>query len=118
MSRRLPVGALVAAALTAAVLVVPLASGAPAARYTVTALDFRFAKMPKTVAAGKHTFTLVNRGKVTHDLKLAGKKTKLLDTGQRASITVALKRGRTYAYLCTVSGHAALGMKGKLAVKK
>lgn len=117
MPRRVLVASLSVVVLTAVALLVPLASGAPAAKYTVTALDFRFVKMPKTVAAGRHTFTLVNKGKATHDLKLAGKKTRILNSGQRASITVALKRGKSYAFLCTVPGHAALGMKGKVVVK-
>jgi len=99
-------------------LLASVASGSSAAKYSVTAVDFRFQKMPKTVVAGAHTFTLVNRGQATHDLKLAGKKTKILNNGQRASIRVTLKRGKTYAFLCTVPGHAALGMKGKIVVKK
>lgn len=118
MRRRVVLASLLAAALTATVLLVPIATGSSAAKYTVTALDFRFAKMPKTVAPGTHTFTLVNKGAAMHDLKLAGKKTKLLAKGQRASIKVTLKRGKSYAFLCTVPGHAALGMKGKLAVKR
>jgi len=118
MARRVVPVSLVAAALAAVVLLVPVASGSSAAKYTVTAVDFRFQKMPKTVVAGAHTFTLVNRGQATHDLKLAGKKTKILNNGQRASIRVTLKRGKTYAFLCTVPGHAALGMKGKIVVKK
>ena len=109
---------LVAAAVAAVVLLVPVASGSSAAKYTVTAVDFKFRNMPKSVAPGPHTFTLVNRGSAAHDLKLGGKKTKLLKKGQKGSIAVLLKAGKTYAFLCTVPGHAALGMKGKLVVKK
>jgi uncharacterized cupredoxin-like copper-binding protein len=118
MPRRALLLLLLAIAVAATALLVPIASGSASAKYTVTALDFRFAKMPKTVSAGKHTFTLVNKGNAMHDLKLAGKKTKVLAKGQRGSITVALKGGRKYAFLCTVPGHASLGMKGKLAVKR
>lgn len=82
----------------------------------VTAVDFRFKNLPARVASGAHTFTLVNRGQATHDLKLAGKKTKVLKTGERATLKVTLKKG-TYAFLCTVPGHAALGMKGKLVAR-
>ena len=109
---------LVAAAVAAVVVLVPVAARSSAAKYSVTAVDFKFRNMPKTVAPGAHTFTLVNRGSASHDLKLGGKKTKLLRKGQKGSITVVLKGGRTYAFLCTVPGHAALGMKGKLVVKK
>ncbi len=117
MARRSVFASLVVSALAAATLLVPLASGAPAAKYTVTAIDFKFRNMPKTASPGTHNFTLVNKGGQAHDLKLAGKKTKILKTGQRASITVALKPGTTYAFLCTVPGHAALGMKGKVVTK-
>lgn len=116
MARRVVLASFVITALAAASLV-PLASGSPAAKYTVTAVDFKFKNMPKTAAPGTHTFTLVNKGNATHDLKLAGKKTKILKKGQRGSIIVALKRGKTYAFLCTLPGHAALGMKGKLVAK-
>jgi len=98
------------------VLLVPAAVGSGSAKYTVTAVDFRFKNLPARVAPGTHTFTLVNRGKSPHDLKLAGKKTKVLKNGERATLKVTLKKG-TYAFLCTVPGHAALGMKGKLVVR-
>ncbi len=114
---RLVLASVVLSALAAATLLVPLASGASAAKYPVTAIDFKFRNMPRTASPGTHNFTLVNKGRQTHDLKLAGKKTKVLKTGQRDSITVALKPGKTYAYLCTLPGHAALGMKGKIVTK-
>ena len=100
------------------VVLVPVAAGSSAAKYSVIAVDFKFRNMPKTVAPGAHTFTLVNKGSATHDLKLGGKKTKLLTKGQKGSIAVLLKAGKTYAFLCTVPGHAALGMRGKVVVKK
>jgi plastocyanin len=118
MTRKAVLTSFVITALAAAALLTPLASGAPSAKFTVTAVDFKFRNMPKTVAAGTHTFTLVNKGGTQHDLKLAGKKTKILNKGQRASIKVTLKRGKTYAFLCTLPGHAALGMKGKLVTKR
>ena len=117
MARRVVLASVVVSTLGAAALLVPLASGAPTAKYSVTAVDFKFKNMPKTTAPGTHTFTLVNQGGAGHDLKLAGKKTKILAKGQRASLTVVLKRGQSYAFLCTVPGHAALGMKGKVVTK-
>jgi azurin len=116
MSRVVP-APLIAAALVAVVALTPVATGSSAAKYTVNAVDFKFQKMPRSVAPGTHTFTLVNKGNASHDLKLAGKKTKILAKGQKGSVTVGLKRGKRYAFLCTVPGHAALGMKGTLVVK-
>lgn len=117
MHRRVVLATLLATALAALVVLAPVATGSSAAKFTVNALDFKFQNMPKSVAAGTHTFTLVNKGSAMHDLKLAGKKTKVLAKGQKGSLTVALKRGKRYAFLCTVPGHAALGMKGTLVVK-
>jgi uncharacterized cupredoxin-like copper-binding protein len=73
--------------------------------------------LPARLTAGVATFTVVNRGEATHDFKIAGKKTRILNPGQRATLKVALRKGKTYAYLCTVPGHAALGMKGKVVVR-
>jgi uncharacterized cupredoxin-like copper-binding protein len=42
--------------------------------------------------------------------------TKMLQSGQSAILSVKLKAGKA-PYLCTVSGHAAAGMKGTLTVK-
>ena len=97
--------------------VAPSALARSQAKATVTATDFKFKFVPARVTAGVATFTVVNKGGATHDLKIAGKKTKLLNPGQRAVLKVTLKKGKRYAYLCTVPGHAALGMKGTLVVR-
>jgi len=119
--------ALALAGFAAAVLAVPgLAHGTKAAAgdragattVTVVASDFKF-KLSKTkVPVGRVTFKVVNRGKIAHDFKIGGKKTRLLKPGQSQSITVTFNRSGRFAYLCTVVGHAAAGMKGVLAVGK
>jgi uncharacterized cupredoxin-like copper-binding protein len=70
----------------------------------------------KTVKAGAVTFKVTNKGTLPHDFKIGGKVTKMLQSGQSASLSVKLKAGKA-PYLCTVSGHAAAGMKGTLTVK-
>lgn len=96
--------------------IAPTAQGTSSAKYTVTMTDFKFKFSPARVTAGTHAIAVVNRGEATHDLKLAGKKTKLLNPGQRATLRVTLKKGR-YPFLCTVPGHRQLGMKGTLVVR-
>jgi uncharacterized cupredoxin-like copper-binding protein len=92
-------------------------SHASATSVTVTASEFKFKLSTAVVAKpGTVTFTVVNKGKIPHDFKIAGKKTPLLSPGKSAKLTVTFKAGK-FPYLCTVAGHAAAGMKGTLTVK-
>jgi len=109
----LTLGALAASA----VVIVPLASGARVAVYSISAVDFKFRGLPARLPAGKVTFRVTNKGQASHDFKIAGKVTKLLSPGASASLTVTLKKGKRYPYLCTVPGHSTLGMKGTLIAK-
>jgi uncharacterized cupredoxin-like copper-binding protein len=101
---------------TAGVVLPAVASAASSV--TVTAgkpSEFRFTLSSKSVKAGKVTFKVTNKGKISHDFKIGGKTTPLLKAGKSATLTVTLKKGSA-AYLCTVPGHAAAGMKGTLKV--
>jgi uncharacterized cupredoxin-like copper-binding protein len=89
---------------------------ATATAVTVTATEFHFKFSKASVPHGSVTFTLVNKGHVGHDFKIGGKKTPVVKPGKSAKFTVTLKAGKV-AYLCTVPGHAAAGMKGKFTVK-
>ena len=89
---------------------------AAATSVTVTATEFKFKLSKTSVPHGAVTFTIVNKGKLSHDFKIAGKKTPLIQPGKSAKLSVTLKAGKA-AYLCTVAGHAAAGMKGTLTVK-
>ena len=89
---------------------------ATATAVTVTATEFHFKFSKLSVPHGSVTFTVVNKGHVAHDFKIGGKKTPLIKPGKSTKLTVTLKAGKI-AYLCTVAGHAAAGMKGKLTVR-
>ena len=92
--------------------------GRSAATVTVTAgspAEFKFKLSSSSVAAGSVTFKVTNKGKLSHDFSIGGRKTALLSPGKSASLTVTLKSGSA-AYKCTVPGHAAAGMKGTLKV--
>jgi uncharacterized cupredoxin-like copper-binding protein len=94
-------------------------SAAKAAAVKVTAgkpSEFKFALSAKSVPHGTVTFTVTNLGALPHDFQIGGKKTKLLTMNQSAKVTVTFAKAGKYPYLCTVSGHAAAGMKGTLTV--
>lgn len=105
-------------ALAALVVAAPIAarpSATTATTVTVTMKEFKFVLSKKTVPHGIVTFKLVNKGKLKHDFKISGKKSKLISPGKSGKLIVTLKKGKL-AYLCTVPGHAVAGMKGKLTV--
>ena len=111
-----------AVSLVAAVSAFGGSSSAAATTVTVTVTlgkpsEFKITLSKKTIAKGATTFKVTNKGGVSHDFKIAGKKTPSLKTGKAAPpLKVTLKQGK-YAYLCTLPGHAAAGMKGTLTVK-
>jgi len=116
--------ALVAVAL-ASLALVQLASARgdrPAAGVTTTVTvkggEFFFRLSTKSIARpGKVTFVFKNVGHILHDFKIGGKKTPLIAPGKTTRLTVTVKKKAKYAYLCTVPGHAAAGMRGTFTVR-
>jgi uncharacterized cupredoxin-like copper-binding protein len=109
---------------TAALLAVAVAGPTLAARGSsqattvkTTMKEFKFVLSTKTVKKGVVTFALKNAGKLPHDLRIAGKKSKLVAPAKTGVLRVTFKRAGKYPYLCTVPGHAAGGMKGTLTVR-
>ena len=106
--------------LVAAVSALGGAGSADATTVTVTAgkpAELKFTLSKKTVAKGATTFKVTNKGSLSHDFKIAGKKTPTLGKGKSGTITVTFKKAGKFPFLCTVPGHAAGGMKGTLTVK-
>ena len=93
---------------------------AAATTVTVTAGKpgpFAFTLSTKTVPHGTVTFKVKNGGAgLSHDFSINGKKTPTLAPGKSATLTVTFSKGGNFAYVCTVPGHAAAGMKGVLKV--
>ena len=83
---------------------------------TVAATDFKFTLSKRNVPTGTVIFTVTNKGKISHDFKIAGKKTPLLSPGHSATLRVTFSKKGRYPYLSTVSGQAAAGMKGVFSV--
>ena len=83
---------------------------------TVVATDLAFDVNEIKAAPGPLAVTLENHGAIEHTFKIQG--TPLLlktNAGKTASGSVTLQKG-TYSFECTIPGHAAAGMKGKVVV--
>jgi uncharacterized cupredoxin-like copper-binding protein len=103
------------AVLVVAAIALPIATAGSATSDRVTAKEYKFILSTKRVRHGTVTFRVTNRGKLAHDFKIAGKKTKIIPKGKSATLTVKLRKG-TYKYICTIPGHVDKGMKGTLRV--
>jgi uncharacterized cupredoxin-like copper-binding protein len=85
---------------------------------SVTAVEYKFTLSASSVSKpGTVTFKIKNAGHVEHDFKIDNKTSKLLAPGASTTLTVKFAKKGSYAYECTVAGHAALGMKGTFKVK-
>ena len=94
---------------SAATTTVAVTAGKPA--------ELKFTLSKKTILKGTGIFKVTNKGALGHNFKIAGKKTVILGAGKTATLRVTFTKAGKYAYLCTVPGHAAAGMKGVLVVK-
>jgi uncharacterized cupredoxin-like copper-binding protein len=126
MSRRIVFRALPALVSAAALMFVTGSSIASAAvkghaagaSISVTASEYKFKLSATSLSKpGSVTFKVKNAGHVAHDFRIDGKTTALLSPGKSASLTVKFAKKGNFAYLCTVPGHAQLGMKGVFKVK-
>jgi nitrite reductase (NO-forming) len=91
-------------------------TGAPIGTITISAFDIGFD--PKTVdvaAPGVYTVTFHNTGAIAHDLTFADGTKFPAEAGQTATGTVTIPAGGT-TFSCTVPGHAAAGMTGRVTV--
>jgi uncharacterized cupredoxin-like copper-binding protein len=82
----------------------------------VAASEFKFVLSAKSAGRGLVIFKVKNIGKLSHDFKINGRKTKMLSPGQSDTLRVTFLRKGTYPYTCTVPGHAPAGMKGVFAI--
>jgi glucose/arabinose dehydrogenase len=93
------------------------AAAAPKLTIRVIEKDFSFALSRRSVPRGARvTFLVRNAGAVPHDFVIAGHRSRLLRPGQSATLRVRFTRKGPKGFLCSVPGHARLGMKGALGV--
>jgi len=112
--------ALVAVVLTAAVVLVAQALGATTLKISADKAALKFNKTFLKAPAGKVTIVMTNPSALPHNvaIKRAGLKPvlgKIVLKGGKSTATATLKKG-TYTFFCSVAGHEAAGMKGKLKV--
>ena len=85
--------------------------------------ELKFNKTKFTVKAGKVKLVMTNpkSSGQEHGIAVKGngldKDGRIVAPGKTSTVTVSLKKGKTYTFYCPVPGHAALGMKGKITVK-
>ena len=124
MSRRTIAVAAVVSSLALAAPLAAFAAGTGTTAHKATTIpvtagkptEFHFTLSKSSAPKGSVTFKIVNKGKLAHDFKIAGKKSPMIQPGKSATLKVTLKSGKQ-TYQCTVPGHAAAGMKGTLTVK-
>ena len=82
----------------------------------VTAFDLGFKPAALEVpAAGRYTVKLVNTGAASHDITFPSGESALAKPGESVTVDVDIPAGGT-TFLCSIPGHAAAGMTGKIAV--
>ena len=87
---------------------------------TVTETEYALKLSKTSFSPGTYTFTADNTGKVAHALEIEGPgaseaKTKTIQGGEKAEVTVTLKKG-SYELYCPVDNHKGLGMKQRIEV--
>ncbi|GHI06657.1 hypothetical protein [Streptomyces cellostaticus] len=99
-------------------------SGTPKAgsgtRVTVTETEYTLKLSRSSFTPGTYTFVSDNHGRITHALSIDGPgvedaRTKDVQSGQEATVTVTLKKG-TYDVYCPIDGHKQLGMDQHITV--
>lgn len=106
-------------AFAAPVAAAPSSSSSTTLHISAKAAGLAFSTTHLTAAHGTVTIMMKNLSPLPHDIAIRGngvsKTGKLVPKGGTSIVTATLKKG-TYTFLCTVPGHAAAGMKGKLTV--
>ena len=107
------------AGVTAKPTIITVTAGKP------SELAFKLSKYSNLPVGKPVEFKITDGGLGFHDFKICaspatsfkansctGVATKVLHPGQSATVTVTFKKNGMYEFLCSVTGHAAAGMKG------
>jgi plastocyanin len=115
----------VAAVVASALAAVSLAfAGSTSLKLTADKTKLAYNKKTLKAKAGKVTITMVNTSSIfQHDVAVKGKgiktkKGKTVGKNGISKVTFKNLKPGVYTFYCTVPGHEAAGMKGKLVVTK
>ena len=84
--------------------------------------ELKFSKSKLTVKHGKVKLIMANpkSSGSEHGIAVKGhgldKDGRIVLPGKTSTVTVTLKKGKTYTFYCPVAGHASAGMRGKITV--
>ncbi len=121
-------GAAIAVAATLVANAISSAEGASVTRTTAVGVglrEYRIALYRSRVLPGRVRFNLENLGEDAHDLRVIGPSGSAssiratsaeLRAGDRAVLTVTLRRRGLYTVVCTLGDHEAQGMLSRLRV--
>ena len=119
MTTRLLALTVLVLAFAAPVAAAPTTSSSTTLRISAKAAGLAFSTTHLTARHGIVTIRMTNLSPLPHDVAIRGngisKSGKLVPKGGTSIVTATLKKG-VYTFLCTVPGHAAAGMKGKLTI--
>jgi plastocyanin len=111
----------IAVAAASALAAVSLAfAGSTILKISAAKTSLAYNKKVLTAKPGRVTIVMSNPSFLSHDVAIKGNgvkvKGKVVGKGGTSKVTADLKPG-VYTFYCTVPGHEAAGMKGKLVVK-
>jgi plastocyanin len=115
---------LLGAVVLAAPVAAPAAARAPVTAVGVSEREFSLSLYRRAVAAGTVRFNVTNFGEDVHNLVARGPggvrlpASADIGAGDRVSVTWRLRRPGRWVLLCTKAGHARLGMRAVLVVRK
>ena len=75
-----------------------------------------FKMSAKTAPRGIVIFKVTNTAHFRHDFSIKGRTTRVLSTGESATLRVRFPRKGRYTYKCTVDHHASWGQKGVFTI--
>jgi uncharacterized cupredoxin-like copper-binding protein len=86
----------------------------------VSETEFTISLPTSTFTPGAYTFTITNKGTITHAFEIDGpgvqdRKSDPISPGASTSMTVTLQKGSNEVY-CPVDGHRSQGMETKITV--